>query len=447
MIDKVKARLTEPTAKGLAAAVSRAIGDGALLPGGKLPPIRTVATRLSLSPTTVSSAWQLLARSGAIHSDGRRGTVVAQPRATGPGRYRQALHHRAAFRLDLATGVPDPLLLPDLGPALRRLHSTVPTSYLDEPVLPALEEALRGTWPFPAERIAVLDGAMDAMDALASAQLRLGDRAVVENPCFPPLLDLLDALGVEVIGVGLDEAGPLPDQLTDALAQRPAAVFLQPRAHNPTGASWTHQRAKELAEVLARAPGTTVIEDDSAGDICATGLVSLGTWLPEQVVHIRSFSKSHGPDLRIAAVGGPAARIDPVLERRLLGQGWTSRLLQHLLLDLLTAPDSIATVATARREYARRRRLITGALRKTGHDVFDGDGINVWLPVRDEQAALISLASAGIGAAGGTGFMTGPPTGHRPHIRITVGLVCSGHAAVAATLARAAETGAQRAPR
>ena len=38
--------------------------------------------------------------------------------------------------------------------------------------------------------------------------------------------------------------------------------------------------------------------------------VSLGRWLPERVIHVRSFSKSHGPDLRIAALGGPSAVID-----------------------------------------------------------------------------------------------------------------------------------------
>ena len=33
---------------------------------------------------------------------------------------------------------------------------------------------------------------MDGIDLVASAALRFGDRAVVESPGFPPLLDLLD---------------------------------------------------------------------------------------------------------------------------------------------------------------------------------------------------------------------------------------------------------------
>jgi DNA-binding transcriptional MocR family regulator len=446
VLDEVTSRLAEPTARGLAGAVSRAIGDGALAPGAKLPPIRTVATELRLSPTTVSAAWQLLARSGAIHTDGRRGTVVAQPRATGPRRYRRALAHRAPFRLDLSTGVPDPSLLPDLRPGLRRLHATTPTSYLDEPVLPELDARLRELWPYPVERLTLTDGAMDALDLVASSVLRFGDRAVVESPGFPPLLDLLDALGVELVGVGLDAHGAVPDQLSAALAGRPAAVFLQPRAHNPTGASWTRERARELAAVLAAAPDVVVVEDDSAGDIASSSLFSIGTWLPERTVHIRSFSKSHGPDLRLAAMGGPAGILEPLVERRLLGQGWTSRLLQHLLLDLLGDAAAVASVARARREYARRRRLVCEALLKAGiaggrGELNGADGINLWLPVADEQAALINLASHGIGVAAGSGFVLAPSADQAPHLRVTVGLVPNGHAQLAGTLAAAARAG------
>ncbi|MBB2948659.1 DNA-binding transcriptional MocR family regulator [Actinoplanes lutulentus] len=435
MLNAVMERLIDPSARGLAEAVSRAVGDGALAPGAKLPPVRTVAAELHLSPSTVNAAWQLLRRAGTIRTDGRRGTVVATAGTGGPGRYRAALRRTSGFGLDLSTGVPDPALLPPI-PALHGL-SPAPSSYLDEPVLPALGALLRDQWPYPAERLAIFDGAMDAIDQVASALLRLGDLAVVENPCFPPLLDLLEVLGVPVIGVGTDASGMLPDQLAAALARRPAAVFLQPRALNPTGASWSGSRASALAAVLAPHPQVYVVEDDSAGDLAAGPLCSLGTHLPRQVIHVRSFSKSHGPDLRLAAVSGPATVLDPILERRLLGQGWTSRLLQHLLLTLLTDPASVKAVRSARDEYALRRRLITSGLAASGIALPPGEGLNIWLPVEDEQAALLSLASAGIGAAAGTAFAVGP--GMEPHLRVTVGLVAADHDEVSAQLARAAQ--------
>ena len=438
----VRDLLAEPTARGLAEAVGRAVGDGALAPGAKLPPVRTVARELRMSPTTVSAAWQLLRRAGTIRTDGRRGTVVATSRTGGPGRYRAALRGRSGFALDLSTGVPDPALLPALpSPAG---FSPAPSSYLDEPVLPALAARLRDTWPFPPDRLAIFDGAMDAVDHVATALLRLGDRAIVENPCFPPLLDLLDALGVEAVGVGTDPEGMIPSDLVAAMACRPAAVFLQPRALNPTGASWSPTRQMSLAAVLAHHPHVYAVEDDSAGDVATSPLHSLGTFLPRQTIHVRSFSKSHGPDLRLAAVGAPATVLDPILERRLLGQGWTSRLLQQLLLALLTDPASIAAVSRARAEYARRRHLVVDSLAGAGLALPPGDGLNVWLPVADEQAALISLASNGIAAAAGTAFT---PTGGTPHLRVTVGLITADHAAVASRLAEAALSPAQSVPR
>jgi DNA-binding transcriptional MocR family regulator len=223
------------------------------------------------------------------------------------------------------------------------------------------------------------------------------------------------------------------------MTKRPAAVFLQPRALNPTGASWSGERLAALAEVLTQNPDVYVLEDDSAGDVSSAPLRSLGSLLPRQTVHVRSFSKSHGPDLRLAAVGGPAAVLDPILERRLLGQGWTSRLLQRLLFSLLTDPTSVTAVRDARDEYARRRHLVVTALEEAGIPLPAGDGINIWLPVADEQAALISLASAGIAAAAGAAFQVAPGT---PHLRITVGLIAADHAEVATHLADAARVSA-----
>src|SRR5689334_8723182 len=108
--------VAEYTARGIADGVSRAIRDGTLPPGTKLPPIREVADQFQCSPTTVSAAWALLSRAGLIHSDRRRGTVVIEQARTRPGRYRQNLVPPTIMPIDLSTGMPDPDLLPDLAP-------------------------------------------------------------------------------------------------------------------------------------------------------------------------------------------------------------------------------------------------------------------------------------------------------------------------------------------
>lgn len=436
--------MAEPTAKGLATAVGRAVGDGTLAAGDKLPPIRTVATQLGLSPTTVSAAWALLARAGTVQTDGRRGTIVTARRA-GPARYRRALDPGTPFALDLSTGTPDPDLLPDLTATLRRIaRPASPNTYLDDPVLPALAEILRADWPFAAERLTVVDGAMDALQLIAATHLRFGDRVAVEQPCFPPLLDLLESVGAVVIPFGLDDDGPRPKDVLAAVAKGVRALFLQPQAQNPTGASLTGARVDELARLLG---GTEVliVEDDSAGAVASTPALSLGRALPEQTLHVRSYSKSHGPDLRLAAVGGAAALVDPLVDRRFLGQGWTSRLLQSVLVDLLTHAASVRAVERAQRTYATRRQVLVTALAGLGVPVAGRDGLNIWLPVQDESAAQLRLATHGIGASAGGPFWAGPVGD--PHLRVTVGLVASGYRDVAAALAGAALSGPRAAPR
>ena len=68
-------------------------------------------------------------------------------------------------------------------------------------------------------------------------------------------------------------------------------------------------------------------------------------------MHIRSFSKSHGPDLRLAAVGGAGDVVTAVANRRLLGPGWSSRILQALLLELLQDPATPAVMEAARARH------------------------------------------------------------------------------------------------
>ena len=251
----------------------------------------------------------------------------------------------------------------------------------------------------------VVDGALDAISRTLDQVVRYGDRVVVESPGFPPFLDLLDLLGAEAVPVALDTQGMLPDELARALGRKPAAVLLQPRAQNPTGASMTVARAEALAGVIrsaSHADDLVVIEDDHSGLISTEGDVTLGTWLPDRVVHVRSFSKSHGPDLRIAAMGGPRALIERVVARRMLGPGWTSRMLQTILLDLLTDGGSIDAVAEARRQYYSRQRALGDALRARAFRSRRPTASTCGCRWSSERSALVQLAAAGIRVAAGT---------------------------------------------
>ncbi len=463
--------------RGIAAAVSRLVRSGELQAGDRLPTVRRLASDLGVSPATVSGAWQALAAVGLVTSRGRAGTVVLpEPAGWLPPRYRdmaEIAHDRGVphptapgtvptparrparrptpVRLDLSTGTPDPELLPALGPALGRVASRMPAArtgtYLSAPVVEPLEQLLRGSWPFSPQRLTVVDGAVDAISRTLEQLAGFGDRVIVEDPGFPPIFDLCDQLGLERVPVPVDRHGMRPDLLEVALRTGAEVVILQPRAHNPTGVSLTSTRARELAAVvrrqLATVPGSTVhvLEDDHSGEIASSRDVSLGASLPDRVIHIRSYSKSHGPDLRIAAVGGPAAVLDRVVARRMLGPGWTSRLLQHVLVDLMNDGDAMAAVAQARRVYYARQRALCAALAEHGVRVEPGDGINLWVPVADEPTALVRLEAAGIRVARGRPFRAGPPAPGPGHVRVTIGALAGGPpvvSAVARALALAA---------
>ena len=420
--------INDRSARGIATSIGRMISSGELAIGAQLPTVRQLSRKLGVSPTTVGEAWRSLAEVGAIETLGRNGSYVRQP--TGPGgprRYRQVAadsDHRGHFALDLSTGTPDSTLLPDLRTALARVSSqTLTSSYLDHPVLPKLEEALRHRWPFVPEELTVVDGAMDALDRIAQVVVRLGDRVVVEHPTFPPLLDLLEKIGADVIGVEVDAQGLNVEALTAALEQKPTALFLQPRAQNPTGVTMTAQRAQQIADAIVasgHSESITIIEDDHAGDIAVGELNSIGNYLPTRTVHIRSYSKSHGPDLRLAAVGGSGDVISAAANRRLLGPGWSSRILQAVLLELLDDEATLESLSHARAEYSRRRQEVVQILNERNVFSTGTDGINLWVRVSDERSALMTLAAQGIGAAPGTPFLV---NAHPDSMRLTVGLL------------------------
>jgi DNA-binding transcriptional MocR family regulator len=425
--------------QGIATGIARMITTGDLAPGDRLPTVRDLAVDLGVSPATVSHAWQTLASAGLIISRGRSGSFVrSAPREWLPRRYRD-LGAAQEARLDLSRGTPDPELLPTLGPALSRVSARADTaSYQQLPDIPELHDLMRSTWPAPVESITVTNGALDAIDRVFATIARFGDRVVVENPTFPPFMDLLEQYGLEPVPVGIDEHGMIPREFAAALGASPSLVVLQPRAQNPTGASMTRDRAQELALVLHRsrsAPNAIVLEDDHSGSISSSADVSIAAWLPERVLHVRSFSKSHGPDLRIGALGGPRALVDRVVARRLLGPGWTSRMVQAMLYELLTDPESVAQVDAAGERYAQRQRELAAAVHLAGGELRAGDGLNAWLPVDDERSAIVHLAGAGIRVAPGAPFQLGEPGGF---VRVTVGMVRDDVAAVGAALAAAA---------
>jgi DNA-binding transcriptional MocR family regulator len=383
--------------------VEAAVREGRAQPGAPLPPVRALAAALSLSPVTVASAYRELREKGIARGNGRAGTKITGAPPIGP---RPPLVVPPGVR-NLQAGSPDPALLPELPNVRPQLRL-----YGDPPVSPRLGRLAAERFTadgIAADHLAVVGGALDGVERAFGAWLRPGDHVAVEDPGYPPALDLLSALDLSAVPMALDEGGVTPAALQAALGRGCRAVLFTPRAQAPTGAAWDGQRAAGLAALLAAAPDVLVVEDDHAGPVSGAAAHSVAG-AAQRWATIRSVSKSIGPDLRLAVMAGDAVTISRVEGRQALGTGWVSSLLQEIVAELWADRATGRLFARAAAAYAQRRGYLIDALAAHNVPAMGRSGLGVWVPVADEPAVTGALLERGWAVAPGERFrITSPP--------------------------------------
>ncbi|MEV0373579.1 aminotransferase class I/II-fold pyridoxal phosphate-dependent enzyme [Streptomyces sp. NPDC050636] len=410
-------RIEGRRASEIAASVERAVGAGELQPGEVLPPLRELAVYLEVNPNTVAAAYRTLRDRGVIETAGRRGSRV-RPRPASTSREALRVEAPPGVR-DTSDGNPDPALLPPLERALAEAAARSarrPVLYGAPAVdddLAALARSAFAADGVPDGPVVVTSGSLDAIERVLAAHLRPGDTVAVEDPGWGSLLDLIPALGLRAAPVGLDDEGPLPEQLARALQDGARAVVVTDRAQNPTGAAVTRARATELRTLLAEHPGVLLIEDDHGHGIVDLPLHPLAG-VTDHWVLVRSTAKAYGPDLRLAVLTGDTVSVDRVGGRQRLGPGWVSHLLQDTVAHLWRTSAIEPTVVAG--EYDRRRGALIRALAERGVTARGRSGMNVWVPVPDETGAVARLLHAGWAVAPGARFRMHSP----PAVRITV---------------------------
>lgn len=409
-------QLPDRTTRGIALGTTALIRAGAIPVGAKLPPVRDLAEALGVSPATISSAWGALRKQRVIIGRGRNGAWVNTNDVTPrPIRFETPGNFGAHLRADLSLAVPDPALLPDLSRAVEAGARAASLNLYDRaPIVPALRAAAACTWPYAAPAFLAVNGGFSGVHLTLKSLLLPGSVVAVEDPTAARVLDNLDHLGAQVLPVACDDQGPLPDALAAALAKRPAAFFYQPRTHSVTGVSVSPARFEALRRLLL-STDLLMIEDDGLGILSSVPALSMGRHFPERTIHITSYSKVFGPDLRVGVLSGPVELVRQIHGYRNFSDRWTSRILQEAVACLLGDAQAMATVERARCVYARRRQALVEALAQRGVDCPTGDGLAIWLEVPSEQYALVTMAAHGyaVGAGSRNSLLPG-----RAHLRI-----------------------------
>jgi DNA-binding transcriptional MocR family regulator len=131
---------------------------------------------------------------------------------------------------------------------------------------------------------------------------RPGDVVLTEHLSYPGLQALARLMRLQLVGLEMDEQGLLPDALDQAARNMGARIlFCSPSLHNPTNATMSMQRRRQLAKVADK-HHLLLIEDAVQAVIQASPLPALSTLRPDHSFLLASFSKVLGPGLRVGYI-------------------------------------------------------------------------------------------------------------------------------------------------
>ena len=460
---------TLPKYRLLANTVAAAIASGQLMNDEQLPTVRDLAERLGISGTTVAAAYRTLAEQQLVAGKVGSGTRIAstveprRPKSSPPPevssgypvksslwRRRTQTNHIASLSRafpearNYASGTPNLAFLPldVLKKAWSRAATEVTAKdlqYAGSTPLPALRDVLlprleRDLIPVVGADLLIGSSAQQlmtlALQIVSALCQKLSLLVGVEEPGYPTLFDSYERMGNRLVGIEVDAEGAVPASVEAALNRGVSALVFTPRAHNPTGVSWSPQRLAQLAEVIAAYPDVVIIEDDQFAEAANTAVGSLlgDSRLEDRVIYIRSFSKVIAPDLRLAlAVARPRLRT-LLTEAKFYMDGWSSSFSQRALAHTLMDSDLDVAICSAREAYNHRRTSFIGTMAaldtasafKVAPAV---DGVNVWLELRNGVSAIDVAERA---AAAGIIVATGEPffvrVGRDDALRINTGM-------------------------
>ncbi|GAA1726611.1 aminotransferase class I/II-fold pyridoxal phosphate-dependent enzyme [Microcella frigidaquae] len=410
--------ITGRSAAEIAASVRERIERGALRPGDPLPSVRTLADELGVNRNTAVAAYRQLTLAGLVETRGRGGTRVVDRAPTA----QEGFTPDSVLR-DVATGNPDPALIPDPATALAGVagHRVLYGEPVIDPGLERWADAWMRADLAPSEvRLTITSGAADAVERLLAQALVRDDAVALEDPCFLTSIHTVRMGGYRPVPVPVDDEGMTVAGLRAALDQGVRALVCTPRAQNPTGASLSERRAAELREMLREHPYVLVIEDDHFSMLSRSPFRSVIGPDHQRWALVRSVSKFLGPDMCLAVTASDAETAERLAMRLSPGTTWVSHLLQRLTLALVSDPGVAAGIARAGGHYAARNAAFAARLTALGIPARAGDGLNLWvaLPVPAREVSTHLMRRGWLARTGDEFSLGSVPTTHR--LRLTV---------------------------
>ena len=161
--------------------------------------------------------------------------------------------------------------------------------------------------------IMIVSGSLQGLDLVNHTLLARGDTVLIEKETYQGSINRLARLGVNMIGIPLDDGGMKIDAVANALAElkqkgiRPKYIYTIPTVQNPTATIMPEQRRAELLK-LAEQYGVPIFEDDCYADLTWDGKRPPALYAMSRtanVIHLGSFSKSIAPALRVGFLVAP----------------------------------------------------------------------------------------------------------------------------------------------
>ena len=384
----------------------RAIREGALRAGARVPSTRDLARQLGISRRIAVDAYGQLAAEGYLVL--RQGARPHVSDAAGAGAAGAAAAPPAAVpRYDFRPSVPDVSTFPRQA-WLRAVRDALGSmsdhelAYGDPRGVGALRDALadylgrvRGVVADPG-RIVITSGYSQGLGVTCQTLAARGARQIAfEDPCFQEQREIARRAGLEPVPVPVDGAGLRVDALARTGA---AAVVLTPAHQHPTGVVLSGERRTALQAWL-RERDAIAIEDDYDAeyryDRAAVG--ALQGLEPDHVIYAGSASKTLAPALRMGWLVVPPALVEAITEGKVLADRQTSRIEQHAFAGFLARGELDRHLRRMRVRYRSRRDGLLAALASelpeaVVRGVAAGLHATVELPAGDDERAIAAEA-------------------------------------------------------